>query len=112
MVKPEYIKEIEKTEGILSVMNFHVFRNEVFRFLDDKKLNKVYERSHVELDGNAIWDEIIYQTDPFFLHVENKSDDMPEWYITIYYKPEKFNEVIIFIRQSLKQLRYGKTDNE
>lgn len=112
MTKPEYIIEVEKERGIFSIMNFHVFRNEVFKYLDEKNLSKVFERSHVNLDGNAVWDEIIYETDPFFLHVENKSNDVPEWYITIYYKPEKFNEVIIFIRQSLKQLRYGTADNQ
>lgn len=111
-MKPEYIYEVEKTEGVLSVMNFHVFRTEVYRFFEEKKITKVYERSHVNLDGNAVWDEIIYKTEPFFLHIENKSQDIPEWYITIYYKPEKLNEVIIFIRQSLKQLRYGTTNND
>lgn len=111
MLKPEYIIEVEKTEGIFSVMNFHVFRNEVYNYLNDKNLEKVFERSHVNLDGNAVWDEIIYKTEPFYLHVENKSHDVPEWYITIYYKPDKFNEVIIFIRQSLKQLRYGTIDD-
>lgn len=111
-MKPEYIKELEKQDGIFSIMNFHPFRSEVYRFFEEKKLSKVYEKSHVNLDGNAVWDEMIYQTEPFYLHIENRSSDIPEWYITIYYKPEKFNEVLIFIRQSLKQLRYGTADNE
>jgi hypothetical protein len=113
-MKPQYISQLEtaETANVFSVMNFHVFRSDISKFFEEKKLLKIYERSHVKFDGNAVWDEILYRTDPFYLHIENKSEDIPEWYATIYYKPEKFNEVLIFIRQTLKQLRYGGIDIE
>jgi hypothetical protein len=112
MKKPKYIKEIEKTEGVYSVMSFHVFRNQISDYFDEKNIEKVYENSEILIDGSAKWVEIIYKTvHPFYLYVKNNSNDLPEWYITIYYKPTQLNELVVFIRQVLKQIRYGTTDN-
>jgi hypothetical protein len=112
MKKPKYIKELEKTVGVFSVMDFHVFRTQISDYFDEKKIEKVFEKSEILMDGSAKWIEMVYKTvQPFYLYVRNESDDLPEWYITIYYKPEQLNELIVFIRQVLKQLRYGTTDD-
>lgn len=96
----------------MSIMTFHSFRSDIFKFFDEKKIERVYEKSHIHLDGNAVWSELIYKTNqPFYLFLENKSDDSPLWNLIIFYKPNQFDELIFFIRQVLKQLRDESINN-
>lgn len=112
MKKPNYIKTLEESDGKFSVMNFHVFRVDLYKFLEEKKIERVYEKSHITLDGSAVWDKIIYKTQqPFYLYIKNDSIEEPQWYLSIYYKPYQFNELIIFIRQVLKQFRDATINN-
>lgn len=93
-------------------MKFHFFKTDVFRFFDDKKIPKVFERSYIHLDGSAEWMELIYKTQQsFYLYLRNESVSDTNWDLTIYYKPENLNELIIFIRQVLKQLRDDTVNN-
>jgi type IV secretory pathway VirB9-like protein len=109
---PKYIDKLSETEGIFSVVTFHDFRTDVFKFLQEKKFERVYEKSHIHIDGNAKWGEIIYKTkQPFYLFLENNSDDTVIWNLTIFYKPEQFNELVFFIGQVLRQLRDESLDN-
>lgn len=111
--KPLYIEKLEETEGIFSVMNFHAFRNEIYKFFDDKNIPKVFEKSFIHIDGSAQWNELIYRTQQFFyLYIRTDQQDSRNWNLTIYYKPEKLNELIIFIRQVLKQLRDDSINNQ
>lgn len=106
MKLPKYIKRLNKNGDFMSVMTFHHFRTDIFKYFDEKKLERVYEKSHIHLDGDAIWSELIYKTNQsFYLFLENKSDDSPIWNLTIFYKPNQFDELVFFIRQVLRQLR-------
>jgi hypothetical protein len=112
MKKPKYIKNIEKTEGIFSIMNFHKFRTEMYKMFEEKKTPKVFEKSFIHIDGSFEWVELIYKTQQnFYLHMVNESEDETIWSLTIYYKPENLNELVIFIRQVLKQLRDDTINN-
>lgn len=112
MKKPIYIKNIEKTEGVFSVMNFHKFRTNMYKIFEEKKTTKVFEKSYIHIDGSFEWVELIYKTNQnFYLHMLNDTEDKTMWSITIYYKPENLNELLIFIRQVLKQLRDESIDS-
>jgi hypothetical protein len=112
ITKPLFIEKLEDSEGIFSIMNFHIFRSEIYKLFDEKKIPKVFEKSYIHLDGDAQWGELIYKTpQSFYLHIINDREDKTSWYLTIYYKPENLNELIIFIRQVLKQLRDDTINN-
>lgn len=112
MTTPKYIESLEETEGVFSIMKFHHFKTDIFKFFDDKKIPKVFERSYIHLDGSAEWMELIYKTQQsFYLYLNNKSEVETNWELIIYYKPENLNELIIFIRQVLKQLRDDTINN-
>jgi len=113
MGKPEYIKKIEENEGIFSEMDFHRYTSNLIKYLDDKKLTRVYERGLVSSSGKASWAEVIFQSkQKFYLLVEciqvNKED---EYSLTIYYKPEQFQELLFFTTQLLKPFKDGTTDD-
>ncbi len=103
--KPKYIKKLEKNGEVLSIMNFHTFNDEMYKLFEEKKIPRVFEKSIIRQDGKAIWDQMIYKTNQnFYLHVIN-TQETDKWWLCIYYRPEQFNELIIFIRSVLKQLR-------
>ena len=109
---PKYIEKLTETEGVFSVVTFHDFRTDVYKFLQEKKLERVYERSHIHLDGNAKWIEIIYKTkQSFYLFLENHTNDTILWNLTIFYKPSQFDELVFFISQVLRQIRDETIDN-
>lgn len=108
MEKPEFIKKQELGELVYSEMNFFTFENEIYKFFENKEtIKRVYEKSKIDINGLARWDEIIYQTQhPFFIYIKNNSVASPQWNMVIYYSnPEKINELIIFVRQLLKKLK-------
>lgn len=107
-----YIEDLEKKDGVLSKMEFHPFNSDVSKFLDEKNIQRVYENSKILITGDAKWVEIIYKThQPFYLHLKNFSENEPNWILDIYYKPEQLNELLVFIRQVLKQLRDATINN-
>lgn len=109
---PSYIEKLSETEGVFSVVTFHDFNVDIFKNLQEKKFERVYERSHIYIDGNARWVEIVYKTkQSFYLFLENNSTDKPHWNLTIFYKPNQFEELVFFIGQVLKQIRDQSIDN-
>lgn len=112
MDKHEFITTLENTEGVFSIMDFHLFDGDLFKFLEDKKMSRVFEKSKVMLEGDVIWVEVLYKTkQSFYLHLENKTIGSPRWGLRIYYKPEQLNELVIFIKQVLKQFRDATINN-
>lgn len=110
--KPDYIINVEKQEGILSIMKFHSFDEYALKFLDEKKYERVFEEGSVKTSGKAKWNEIIYKTtQSFFLHFFSNSEDDEQYWLNIYYKPEKRNELIFFTTQILKPIKDGATNN-
>lgn len=102
-MKPDYIKHLEQTDGIYSVLHFPTLNNDLVVFFDQKKLKRVYETSGLVKKDKIEWYDVIYVTaHPFYLHVTLVADDTST--LVIYYKPEQLNELIVFIRIILKQI--------
>jgi hypothetical protein len=105
MKKHRYIKKLEKSQGVLSKMDYHDFSTDLYKHFEEKHI-QVYAKSKVLHDGKIIWLDLIYKTrQPFYLHFRNLSKNTPKWGLTIYYKSEQINELIIFIRQVLNSFR-------
>lgn len=110
--KPDYIVNVEKEEGILSIMRFHMFDGYALKFLDEKKYERVFEEGTVKTSGKAKWSEVIYKTtQSFFLHFLMDDEDDEQYWLNIYYKPEKRNELIFFTTQVLKPIKDGTINN-
>jgi hypothetical protein len=96
--KPDYILDIEKTEGILSVVEFSPFDETKYE-QTLKKMTIVYGNSMY--DGNAkklIWVERIFETaQSFYIYI----NDAKNFYI--YYKPTMLEELKFFINQLNKE---------
>lgn len=102
MKKPKYIKRIEKAQGVLCKMNYHDFSVELHNYFEEKH-EQVYAKSKVFHDGKIVWLELVYKTQhPFYFHLRNLSKNAPKWELTIYYRAQQINELIIFTRQVLK----------
>ena len=110
--KPNYILDIEKNDGILSIMRFHMFDGQVLKYLDDKKYERVFEEGSVKTSGKAKWNEVVYKTaQPFYLHFVNDPEDDEQYWLNIYYKPDRRNELIFFTTQVLKPIKDGTNNN-
>lgn len=111
--KPDYIQYIEIHEGVFSVMKFHLFDSSILKYFDEKSFNRVYEVSKVASTGRASWDEVIFETNQqFYLHLFNYGDqDQQKYWLHIYYKAEKRNELLFFTTQILKPFKDGSNNN-
>lgn len=113
MKKPEYIINLEQKENIFSCAT-HKLDGEFLKFLNDKKLSRVYESSTITDDGVFNFDEVIFKSQQnFYLFVENKTvmGSQPRFTLTIYYKAEQYNELFLFLSQLLKQYRNATTNS-
>ena len=111
--KPDYIINSEKTEGIYSVMVFHLFDPSIIKYLDEKNYQRVYEEGRVKNSGKAKWIEIIFKTQqPFYLHIiNNMEEDDEQYWLNIYYKAENRKELLFFTTQILKPFKDGTNNN-
>jgi hypothetical protein len=113
MEKPEYIQNLESKDGIFSVMVCHELRGEFLKYLSEKKLTRVYEKSSINQSGLIKFEEVIFKSQQkFFLFIKIRdilqSDTISN--LTIYYKVEQYNELYLFISQLLKQYKNATTD--
>ena len=113
MNKPEYIQNLESKDGIFSVMVCHELRGEFLKYLSEKKLTRVYEKSSINQSGLIKFEEVIFKSQQkFFLFIKIRdilqSDTISN--LTIYYKVEQYNELYLFISQLLKQYKNATTD--
>lgn len=111
--KPNFISQLENNEGVFSLLDFHKYPDNLIKYLDEKKLKRVYERGVVSNRGKAKWEEVIFETAQKFYFQVNTIDvnGEDEYGLTIYYKPEQFNELIFLTTQLLKPFKDGTANN-
>jgi hypothetical protein len=113
MKKPYYIQSLELKEGVLSEMICHPLEGEFLKFLYDRKLTTVYEKSSSNKEGFIKREQVIFKSQQdFYLCVENKTGipAEPKFNLTIYYKVEQDTELFMFLSQLLKQYKNATTD--
>ena len=114
MNKPEYIQNLETKDGIFSVMVCHTLKGDFLKYLNEKKLTRVYEKSLMKENGFLTFEEIIFKSQQdFYLFVEIRTIPQSEtiFNLTIYYKAEQYNELFLFLSQLLKQYKNATTNN-
>jgi hypothetical protein len=96
--KPEYILDIEKTEGILSVVEFSRFDETKYE-QTLKKMPIVYGNSMYDVNTkNLMWVEKIFKTaQSFYIYINGVNN------FYIYYKPTMLDELKFFINQLNKE---------
>ena len=114
MEKPEYIQNLESKDGIFSVMACPELKGEFLKYLNEKKLTRVYEKSSMNKSNMVKFEEVIFKSQQnFFLFIEIRvipqSDTISK--LTIYYKTEQYNELYLFLSQLLKQYKNATTNN-
>ena len=113
-MKPEYIQNLESKDGIFSVIIFHPLEGEFLKYLNEKKLTTVSEKSSANKEGVIKREEAIFKSQQgFYLCVVNKTQipAEPKFNLTIYYKSEQYNELFLFTSQLLKQYKNATTNN-
>jgi hypothetical protein len=105
MQKPEYIKNLEISNGIFSEMICHELKGDFLKFLNERKLSKVYEKSFITESGYLKYEEVIFKSQQnFYLHVKFRlipqSDTISN--LTIYYNIQQDTELFMFLSQLLK----------
>jgi hypothetical protein len=114
MEKPEYIQNLELKDGIFSVMACPELKGEFLKYLSEKKLTRVYEKSSINQSGLIKFEEVIFKSQQkFFLFIKIRdilqSDTISN--LTIYYKVEQYNELYLFITQLNKEYKNATTNN-
>jgi hypothetical protein len=107
--REEYIKEIEKKTGMLSILKFPAFETSLIDFMKNKKMNIIFRESSLTENGVIEDTGVIYETQQSFFLVVEKI--MYSHFLTIYYKPEQYNELKLFVNQLNKQYKNGTTNN-
>ena len=71
MDKPEYIQNLESKEGIFSVMVCHELKGEFLKYLNGKKLSRVYEKGLMNESNLVNFEEVIFKSQQnFYLVVQ------------------------------------------
>ena len=114
MDKPEYIQNLESKDGIFSVMVCHELKGEFLKYLNGKKLSRVYEKGLMNESNLVNFEEVIFKSQQnFYLVVQIRliphSDTISK--LTIYYKTEQYSELYLFLSQLLKQYKNATTNN-
>jgi hypothetical protein len=114
MNKPEYIKNLESKDIVFSEMICHEVKGDFLKYLNERKLTRVYEKSSMNESGIIKFEEIIFKSQQNFYLLLNlrmipQSDTISK--LTIYYKVEQYNELYMFISQLLKQYKNGTINN-
>jgi hypothetical protein len=114
MNKPEYIQNLELKDNVFSVMVCHTLKGDFLKYLNEKKLTRVYEKSLMKDDGFLTFEEVIFKSQQgFYLSLEIRTIPQSEtiFNLTIYYKSEQYNELFLFLSQLLKQYKNATTNN-
>ena len=113
MNKPEYIQNLESKDGIFSVMVCPELKGEFLKYLNGKKLSRVYEKGLMNESNLVKFEEVIFKSQQnFYLFVEIRVIPQTDTNsnLTIYYKTEQYNELYLFSSQLLKQYKNATTD--
>jgi hypothetical protein len=111
MDTPNYIKDYEQREGILS--RNRILMPEGFdEYLKDKKMTLVYSESESDFESTKIsFKTKIYKTQQgFYLYLLFGDDGKTD--MTIYYNQSQLSELTIFITQLFKQFKNATTNNK
>jgi hypothetical protein len=114
MDKPEYIQNLESKGNVFSVMVCHTLKGEFLKYLNEKKLTRVYEKSSMNDNGVLSFEQVIFKSQQdFFLDLGIRKIPQSEtiYNLTIYYKVEQYNELFLFLSQLLKQYKNATTNN-
>jgi hypothetical protein len=102
MNKPEYIKNLEKTTDYFSVLNIGEFLISGDS-INETNYDLVYTCSSY-LNDKIVWKQKILKTKHgFYLYLKRHDLYKDSLEIDVYHKPEQLNELIIFIKQLVKQ---------
>lgn len=97
MEKPQIIKSLENELGVYSIITLRKFDEKQVEKLTHKKFQIIYSSAEM-VDKKTYYKELVLETpQPFFLHLKKIEDE--GWAFNIYYKPEKYKELIFFINQ-------------
>jgi hypothetical protein len=97
MDKPEYIQKFEEKSGeFLSVVNLGEISG---NSINETNYELLYINSKY-VDDKVYWTEKVLKTKHGFYLYLNRSNSIN---IDIYHRPEQLNELIIFIKQFIKQ---------
>ena len=114
MSKPEYIQNLELKDNVFSVMVCHTLKGDFLKYLNGKKLTRVYEKSLMKDDGFLTFEQVIFKSQQgFYLSLEIRTIPQSETIsnLNIYYKAEQYNELFLFLSQLLKQYKNATTNN-
>lgn len=93
----KFISDIEKNNGILSVIKFESFDLKFIDFILKHEFEIVYEELSYRKKFKPKIDTIIFKTKQnFYLELVRKGNF---FLCSIYYKPNQSNELIVFIKQ-------------
>jgi hypothetical protein len=101
MKKIKYIRELEKINGIYSVIELEKPLMSVSDLESNKNLLTVYVESKFSEDNkNHITKKLYKTTAGFYIYWERPIE---LYFLSVYYKPEKMQEILIFLRQLNKK---------
>ena len=101
MIKPEYIENLEKIDGIYSVIEMETPLKSITALDSNKNLETVYVESMFSEDNKNIINKKLYKTTGEFYICWEKFTDM--YFLSVYFKPEKIQQILIFLRQLNKK---------
>ena len=106
MKKPNYIKKIEKDEGmIFSVMDLPCANIEFEKFINSK-FELVHSISNIEQNLKITFKEKLYKTkQEFYLYLLITDNDIQ---VRVYYQQKQLDELRLIIGQILKQTNLWK----
>lgn len=111
MIRPVYIEQIEKNDGIFSSVKLNYYEGKFLDFIKSLKVKVVYEELEIDLTGEIDYNETILESpQKFYIHIIS-SGATDVWDTTIYYKPEQFKELKFFINNLNKQYKNATNNN-
>jgi len=111
--KPKFIKNNEKSLGVLSSIQINFPDDSIFKFLNGRSFEVVWSKGLIDVDagsGKIILEKIIFKTKQgFYLYLLLNTTDVN---LVVYYKQNQESELTIFLRQLIKQFNNDKTTNK
>lgn len=97
MDKIEYIKKLENTDLIFSVLRSSDWLNSIVKLEKNSNLKLVYTESEYER-GKIVYDSKLFKSDTgFFILAKRLKLEIPKYELTIYHLPAQLNEIVIFL---------------
>lgn len=95
MIKPDYIKDLEKVDGVYSETRLYLPLEDVSKLESNKNLETVYsENIFSEVEGFYSVSKIYRTTGGFYIYWKKI---LSQYLVCVYHKPEKSKEILIFL---------------